>query len=68
MVEKHEKYLGLPAVVGRNKTETFSYIKEQLSKKLKGWHGKLLSGAGKDIIIRVVAQALLTYSMSCFFL
>lgn len=39
-VAKHEKYLGLPTVVGRNKTETFQYIKEQLSHKLEGWQGK----------------------------
>ena len=56
IVEKHEKYLGLPTVVGKNRTETFSYIKEQLSKKLEGWQGKLLSGAGKDILIRVVLK------------
>ncbi|KAL6211732.1 hypothetical protein ACLB2K_016955 [Fragaria x ananassa] len=37
IVEKHEKYLGLPTVVGRNKTATLDYIKEQLSQKLKGW-------------------------------
>ncbi|KAL6141778.1 hypothetical protein ACLB2K_060065 [Fragaria x ananassa] len=55
VVAKHEKYLGLPTVVGRNKTDTFGYIKEQLSKKLEGWQGKLLSSAGKDILIRVVA-------------
>ncbi|KAL6191490.1 hypothetical protein ACLB2K_037880 [Fragaria x ananassa] len=68
IVEKHGKYLGLPTVVGRNKTETFSYIKEQLCNKLEGWQGKLLSGAGKDILIRVVAQALPSYTMNCFLL
>ncbi|KAL6179662.1 hypothetical protein ACLB2K_046334 [Fragaria x ananassa] len=68
VVAKHEKYLGLPTVVGRNKTDTFGYIKEQLSKKLEGWQGKLLSSSGKDILIRVVAQALPSYSMSCFLL
>lgn len=61
-------YLGLPTVMRRNKTETFSYIKEQLSKKLEGWQGKLLSGAGRDILIKVVAQALQSYAMSCFLL
>ena len=67
-MEKHEKYLGLPTVVGKNRTETFSFIKEQLSQKLEGWQGKLLSGAGKDILIRVVAQTLPSYTMSCFLL
>ncbi|XP_062014504.1 uncharacterized protein LOC133731044 [Rosa rugosa] len=66
VVESHEKYLGLPTYVGRKKTATFQYIKENLAKKLMNWQGKLLSGAGKDILIRVVAQALPTYAMSVF--
>lgn len=39
-----------------------------MAKKLHGWQGKLLSGAGKDILIRVVAQALPTHAMNCFLL
>ncbi|XP_062028661.1 uncharacterized protein LOC133744595 [Rosa rugosa] len=65
---KHEKYLGLPTYLGRNRTEPFAYIKENLSKKLAGWQGKLLSSAGKDLLIRVVAHALPSYAMSCFLL
>ncbi|XP_024163724.1 uncharacterized protein LOC112170610 [Rosa chinensis] len=66
IVESHERYLGLPTYVGRKKTATFQYIKDNLAKKLKSWQGKMLSGAGKDILIRVVAQALPTYAMSVF--
>lgn len=58
IVEKHGKYLGLPTVVGRNRIKTFRYIKDQLSQKLEGWQGKLLSSVGKDILIKCVAQAL----------
>lgn len=67
VVAKHEKYLGLPTFIGRKKIETFGYIKERLSKKLEGWQGKILSGVGKDLLIRVVAQSPLSYAMSCFF-
>ncbi|XP_062019515.1 uncharacterized protein LOC133736097 [Rosa rugosa] len=64
----HFKHRGdqSPTYVGRKKTATFEYIKERLGEKLKLWQGKLLSGAGKDILIRVVAQALPNYAMSVF--
>ncbi|KAL6132909.1 hypothetical protein ACLB2K_065148 [Fragaria x ananassa] len=56
-VDSHEKYLGLPTYVGRKKTATFQFIKEKLGKRILNWQGKLLSGAGRDILIRVVAQS-----------
>ncbi|XP_062005742.1 uncharacterized protein LOC133722901 [Rosa rugosa] len=68
IVDKHDKYLGLPTYLGRNKTESFAYIQERLNKKLEGWQGKLLSSAGKDLLIRVVAQSLPSYTMSFFLL
>lgn len=68
IVPKHDKYLGLPTYIGRRKNAAFAYIKESLSKKLVGWQGKLLSSAGKDLLIRVVAQALPSYTISCFLL
>ncbi|XP_062028441.1 uncharacterized protein LOC133744326 [Rosa rugosa] len=40
VVDKHEKYLGIPTLVGRSKADTFAYIKDTLSKKLtaqQGW-------------------------------
>lgn len=63
---KHEKYLGLPTYLGRKRTKSFAYIKERLNEKLVGWQGKLLSGAGKDFVIMVIAQTLPSYAMSCF--
>ncbi|XP_061998880.1 uncharacterized protein LOC133716172 [Rosa rugosa] len=57
VVDVHEKYLGLPTYIGRKKTATFQYIKEKLAKKLEAWQGKMLTGAGKDILIWVVASA-----------
>ena len=66
VVQQYEKFLGLPSLVGRNKKESFTHIKQQIWMKLQGWESKLLSQAGSEILIKVVAQALPTYTMSCF--
>ena len=66
IVRQHEKYLGLPPLVGRGKRKAFSRIKDQVGRKIAGWKGNLLSNAGREILIKAVAQATLTYTMSVF--
>ena len=63
---RHNKYLGLPSIIGKSKTQVFIEIKEQVAKKLPGWKGKLLSIGGREILIKEVAQAVPTYTMSRF--
>ncbi|XP_019051395.1 PREDICTED: uncharacterized protein LOC109113919 [Nelumbo nucifera] len=67
-VTKPIKYHGLPASIGKSKKEAFNYIKEKVMGKAQGWKEQLLSQAGKEILIKVVASALSVYSMSCFLL
>ena len=55
VIKQHEKYLGLPSLVGRLKRNTFQQLKERLANKLSGWKEKLLSGAGKEVLIKAVA-------------
>jgi hypothetical protein len=65
-IKQYEKYLGLPSFVGRAKYSSFAQIKERVWSKLKGWKEKLISQAGREVLIKVVAQAIPTYAMSCF--
>ena len=62
----YKKYLGLPSIIGKSKVEIFNEIKERVERKLLGWKEKLLSVGGQEILIKVVAQAIPTYTMSCF--
>ena len=50
----------------KNKRNTFNDIKDKLGKKLAGWKEKSFSKAAKEILIKAVALAILTYTMSCF--
>ena len=65
-VNRIETYLGLPTLVGKAKYHTFSYLKDRIWKKLQGWKGLMLLRAGKEILIKVVAQSIPTYTMSVF--
>ena len=62
----HKKYLGLPSIIGKSKVEIFTEIKERVEKKLSGWKEKMLSIGGREVLIKAVAQAIPTYTMSCF--
>lgn len=53
-------------MVGRGKKKDFNRIKDQVGWKIAGWKGKLLSNAGKEILIKAAAQAAPTYTMNCF--
>jgi hypothetical protein len=65
-VTSHSKYLGLPVIFGRSKNEVFSFVRDRVWKKLKGWKEKFLSRAGKETLIKAVAQAIPSYVMSCY--
>ena len=63
---RHNKYLGLPSIIGKSKAQVFAEVKDRVAKNLAGWKGKLLSIGGREILIKVMAQAVPTYTMSYF--
>ncbi|KAL0298520.1 UNVERIFIED_CONTAM: putative mitochondrial protein [Sesamum radiatum] len=63
---KHEVYLGLPAVAFRSKRALFAALKDRIWKRIQGWHEKTLSQTGKAVLIQAVVQAIPSYAMSCF--
>lgn len=68
IVQQHEKYLGLPPMVGRCKKKAFNCIKDQVGRKIAGWKGRLLSNVGKEILIKAVVLATPTNTMNYFML
>lgn len=55
VVQQYEKGIGLPFLVGRNKKESFTHIKQRVWKKIQGWEAKLLNQAGREILIKAMA-------------
>ncbi|XP_031127667.1 uncharacterized protein LOC116029767 [Ipomoea triloba] len=62
------KYIGLPSFLGRNKTAVFRYIEQRIRERINGWQKKLLSRAGKEVLLKSIAQAMPLFSMSVFLL
>lgn len=52
--------------VGQRKKQAFQYIKDNLWKRISGWRDKNLSRAGKEVLLKTVAQAIPTYVMSLY--
>ena len=65
-IRNYEKYLGLPSLVGKRKKKSFNFIKEKVWRKLQGWEAKVLSQAGREVLLKAVIQAISTYTMGCF--
>ena len=59
-------YLGLPEFFGGSKVRILSFFKQRLDEKVGGWQNQFLSPGGKEVLLKAVALALPTYTMSCF--
>jgi len=61
-----DKYLGLPAMVGTDRSDYFRHLIDRVSGRINGWREKLLSLGGKEILIKSIAQAVPVYAMMVF--
>ena len=66
IIEDCESYLGLPMVGGKSKVNTFKDLQERITKRVMGWNEKFISKAGRETLIKTVAQAIPTYSIGIF--
>jgi hypothetical protein len=57
-----DKYLGLPALVGVDRSDSFEHFIERIIARINGWKEKYLSIGGKEILLKAVAQAILVYA------
>ena len=53
-------------MIGRSKRAIFNGLKQRIIQRLQGWKERYLSKAGREVLIKAVAQAIATYVMNCF--
>ena len=64
----HGSYLGLPSLIGRKNSAVFRFIKKKVWQRLHDWNNKFLSKAGKEIMLKTVAQSIPNYAMNNYLL
>lgn len=62
------KYLGLPSVIGRDKKKVFHYILEKIGNRVGSWSKRFVTKARRQILLKTMAQAMPTYTMSIYLL
>lgn len=62
----NDKYLGLPAMIGVDKSDCFRHLIDRVNNRINGWKEKMLSTGGKEVLIKSIAQAIPVFAMSFF--
>ena len=58
-----DKYLGLPPIVGIDRSDCFQHLIDRVLSRIRGWKEKLLSVGGREVLLKAVIQAIPTYAM-----
>ena len=53
-------------VGGKSKVNMFKGLQERITKRVMGLKEKFISKAGREILVKTVVQAMLTYTMGIF--
>jgi len=61
-----DKYLGAPTLVSQSRKKPSLFLIDRLENRLSGYMDRLASSVGREVLIKVVAQAIPTYIMSLF--
>jgi hypothetical protein len=61
-----DKYIGLPTLVGADRSDCFVHFIEKIIQRINGYKEKLLLLGGTEILLKAVAQAIPVYAMSIF--
>lgn len=56
-IKEYEKYLSLPAVVGKNKRASFNYIRERVWGKLQRVEGKIVASGGVGGVVESIGAS-----------
>lgn len=67
-VPESQSYLGVPFEFHRSKIKTFRFLKAKLQHRLQSWKAKLLTPAGRDVLVKSTLVAIPTYTFSDFLL
>lgn len=58
------RYLGLPLTTGRLRLVHLQFILDRMRARLAGWKGKMLSMAGRRVLVRCVLTAMPTFALT----